>query len=73
MASALPKALHQIGGRALLDHVVSTAQQLDPNDVLVVIGHECGGTFGPAPQALFGGSCKASSWAPAMRWPKHCP
>ena len=39
MASALPKALHQIGGRTLLDHVVSTAQELGPDDVLVVIGH----------------------------------
>lgn len=39
MASALPKALHRIGGRTLLDHVVSTAQKLGPDDVLVVIGH----------------------------------
>ncbi len=39
MASALPKALHRIGGRTLLDHVVSTAQELGPDDVLVVIGH----------------------------------
>ena len=39
MASALPKALHQIGGRTLLDHVISTAQGLGPDDVLVVIGH----------------------------------
>ncbi len=39
MASALPKALHQIGGRTLLDHVVSTAQELGPDNVLVVIGH----------------------------------
>ncbi len=39
MASAVPKALHQIGGRTLLDHVVSTAQELGPDDVLVVIGH----------------------------------
>ena len=39
MASTLPKALHRIGGRTLLDHVVSTAQQLGPDDVLAVIGH----------------------------------
>ena len=39
MASALPKALHCIGGRTLLDHVISTAQQLRPDDVLAVIGH----------------------------------
>lgn len=39
MASALPKALHRIGGRTLLDHVISTAQQLKPDDVLAVIGH----------------------------------
>ncbi|MCY4214105.1 MAG: bifunctional UDP-N-acetylglucosamine diphosphorylase/glucosamine-1-phosphate N-acetyltransferase GlmU [Gammaproteobacteria bacterium] len=39
MASALPKALHRIGGRTLLDHVVWTAQQLGPDDLLAVIGH----------------------------------
>ncbi|MXW48917.1 MAG: UDP-N-acetylglucosamine diphosphorylase/glucosamine-1-phosphate N-acetyltransferase [Gammaproteobacteria bacterium] len=39
MASALPKALHRIGGRTLLDHVVSTAQSLEADEVLAVIGH----------------------------------
>ncbi len=39
MASALPKALHRVGGRTLLDHVVSAAQGLEPDDVLVIVGH----------------------------------
>ena len=39
MASALPKALHRIGGRTLLEHVISKAQGLGAEDVLVVIGH----------------------------------
>ena len=39
MSSARPKALHRIGGRTLLDHVISTAAGLKPDEVLVVIGH----------------------------------
>lgn len=54
MASALPKALHQIGGRTLLDHVVSTAQELGPDDVLVVIGHGA--------EAVRAGTASAVQW-----------
>ncbi len=39
MKSALPKVLHPIGGRAMLDHVLATASQLDPKKVILVIGH----------------------------------
>ncbi|MCB1699061.1 MAG: NTP transferase domain-containing protein, partial [Halioglobus sp.] len=39
MQSALPKVLHSLAGRPLLEHVVSTALQLQPLAVHVVIGH----------------------------------
>ncbi len=39
MRSALPKVLHRIGGRALLDHVVRSAHSLNPDAVHVVYGH----------------------------------
>jgi bifunctional UDP-N-acetylglucosamine pyrophosphorylase/glucosamine-1-phosphate N-acetyltransferase len=39
MKSALPKVLHAIGGRPLLQHVVDTAQALAPRALHIVIGH----------------------------------
>ena len=39
MKSAMPKVLHALGGRALLQHVVDTATQLSPDRLHVVIGH----------------------------------
>ncbi len=39
MRSSLPKVLHPLAGRALLQHVVDTATRLDPQEVVVVVGH----------------------------------
>jgi bifunctional UDP-N-acetylglucosamine pyrophosphorylase/glucosamine-1-phosphate N-acetyltransferase len=39
MKSALPKVLHQIGGKPLLLHVLGTAQFFRPARVAVVVGH----------------------------------
>ncbi|MEH6635368.1 MAG: bifunctional UDP-N-acetylglucosamine diphosphorylase/glucosamine-1-phosphate N-acetyltransferase GlmU [Halioglobus sp.] len=39
MKSGLPKVLHSLAGRPLLEHVVQTAQALHPRAVHVVIGH----------------------------------
>jgi bifunctional UDP-N-acetylglucosamine pyrophosphorylase/glucosamine-1-phosphate N-acetyltransferase len=39
MKSALPKVLHQIGGKPLLLHVLGTAQIFRPARVAVVVGH----------------------------------
>ena len=38
MASNRPKALHEVGGKALLHHVIDTAQRLRPKQVVVVVG-----------------------------------
>jgi bifunctional UDP-N-acetylglucosamine pyrophosphorylase / glucosamine-1-phosphate N-acetyltransferase len=40
MKSATPKVLHRIGGRSLLGHAVAAARALDPEDLVVVVGHE---------------------------------
>jgi bifunctional UDP-N-acetylglucosamine pyrophosphorylase / glucosamine-1-phosphate N-acetyltransferase len=41
LKSRRPKVLHQIGGRALVEHVVTAAAQVvEPKDIYVVIGHE---------------------------------
>lgn len=39
MYSKLPKVLHQIGGKTMLEHVIDTAAQLNPQSINVVIGH----------------------------------
>ncbi|SIT69037.1 bifunctional UDP-N-acetylglucosamine pyrophosphorylase / Glucosamine-1-phosphate N-acetyltransferase [Ectothiorhodosinus mongolicus] len=39
MRSQLPKVLHPLGGKPLLGHVLDTAFALEPDRVLVVIGH----------------------------------
>jgi len=39
MRSALPKVLHGIAGRAMLEHVLHTASALRPRAIHVVVGH----------------------------------
>lgn len=38
MRSALPKVLHRIGGRTLLDAVLDTAEEVAPSQIVAVIG-----------------------------------
>jgi bifunctional UDP-N-acetylglucosamine pyrophosphorylase/glucosamine-1-phosphate N-acetyltransferase len=40
MKSAVPKVLHPIGGRPILDCVLQAAEALSPASVTVVVGHE---------------------------------
>ncbi len=40
MRSRLPKVLHDLAGRPLLDHAVQAAKRLSPERVVVVYGHE---------------------------------
>ena len=40
MRSAIPKVLHTIGGRTLLDHAVRAARGLEPEHLVVVVRHE---------------------------------
>ncbi|MCX5198926.1 bifunctional UDP-N-acetylglucosamine diphosphorylase/glucosamine-1-phosphate N-acetyltransferase GlmU [Streptomyces sp. NBC_00249] len=39
MKSATPKVLHEICGRSLVGHVVAASRELDPADLVVVVGH----------------------------------
>ena len=39
MRSATPKVLHSLGGRTMLGHVLYAAEQLDPEHLVVVVGH----------------------------------
>ncbi len=39
MRSATPKVLHSLGGRTMLGHVLHAAEALDPEHLLVVVGH----------------------------------
>ncbi|WP_167141765.1 bifunctional UDP-N-acetylglucosamine diphosphorylase/glucosamine-1-phosphate N-acetyltransferase GlmU [Canibacter zhoujuaniae] len=40
MKSSLPKVLHPIGGRALIEHVLTTAEGLNPEYIVAVVRHE---------------------------------
>jgi bifunctional UDP-N-acetylglucosamine pyrophosphorylase/glucosamine-1-phosphate N-acetyltransferase len=40
MKNALPKVLNELSGKTLLDHIITTAQQLSPEKIYIVIGHE---------------------------------
>ncbi len=40
MGSALPKVLHRLAAKTLLQHVVDTAQSLSPQGIMVVHGHD---------------------------------
>jgi len=46
MQSALPKVLHPLAGKPLLQHVIETARTLAPNKLCVIYGH--GGAAVPA-------------------------
>jgi bifunctional UDP-N-acetylglucosamine pyrophosphorylase/glucosamine-1-phosphate N-acetyltransferase len=39
MKSATPKVLHEICGRSLVGHVLAAARELDPQELVVVVGH----------------------------------
>jgi bifunctional UDP-N-acetylglucosamine pyrophosphorylase/glucosamine-1-phosphate N-acetyltransferase len=39
MRSATPKVLHALGGRTMLGHVLSAAEALEPDHLVVVVGH----------------------------------
>ena len=39
MKSSMPKVLHRLGGRALLQHVIDTAGQLQARRIVVITGH----------------------------------
>ncbi|MCA1713340.1 MAG: bifunctional UDP-N-acetylglucosamine diphosphorylase/glucosamine-1-phosphate N-acetyltransferase GlmU, partial [Actinobacteria bacterium] len=39
MRSATAKVLHSLGGRSMLGHVVAAARALDPEHLIVVVGH----------------------------------
>lgn len=45
MASSIPKVLHKIGGVSMLEHVVATAQLLEPEAIHVIYGN--GGNLVP--------------------------
>ena len=40
MKSALPKVLHRLGGKPLLEHVIDAAAQLNARSAVVITGHE---------------------------------
>ena len=50
MKSALPKVLHPVAGRPMIEQVVRTAGTLSPASITVIVGHQA-----EAVQAFLGG------------------
>lgn len=40
MKSSLPKVMHQIGGRSMVEHAIATARELSPEHLAVVVRHQ---------------------------------
>ena len=40
MNSEIPKVLHELSNKTLISHVIDTARQLNPEKIIVIIGHE---------------------------------
>jgi len=40
MQSDLPKVLHKAAGRALIEHVIDKSQALDPEKIILIVGHQ---------------------------------
>jgi bifunctional UDP-N-acetylglucosamine pyrophosphorylase/glucosamine-1-phosphate N-acetyltransferase len=40
MQSTLPKVLHPLAGKPIVEHVINAAQTLNPEDIFVIHGHE---------------------------------
>ena len=67
MRSATPKVMHLLGGKPLLSHVLGACAGLEPDRVLVVVGHGAEGireAFPEMDEAALG-AADASNWAPA--------
>src|SRR4051812_38031905 len=39
MRSDLPKVLHPVGGKALVQHVVDTARKVGGEQIMIIVGH----------------------------------
>ena len=40
MKSSMPKVLHKLSGDTLLNHVIKTASELSPDNIVVIIGYK---------------------------------
>ena len=40
MASSIPKVLHKISGKTLLERVINCCNELNPDQIFVIIGHK---------------------------------
>jgi bifunctional UDP-N-acetylglucosamine pyrophosphorylase/glucosamine-1-phosphate N-acetyltransferase len=54
MKSDLAKVLHRLGGRPLIAHVLRAAVQLDPQKIIIVVGHQATEVEAAAREALKG-------------------
>jgi bifunctional N-acetylglucosamine-1-phosphate-uridyltransferase/glucosamine-1-phosphate-acetyltransferase GlmU-like protein len=73
MRSQRPKVLHEAAGRPLLEHVLRAARGIEPEVVIVVVGHgatEVRARFGAATSPSW---TSRASWGRATPWPAAPP
>jgi bifunctional UDP-N-acetylglucosamine pyrophosphorylase/glucosamine-1-phosphate N-acetyltransferase len=67
MHSDLPKVAHPLAGRALLAHVIASAQELEPQRLCIVVGHGADAVRDRVSRRPRRGRCRKNSSAPATR------
>ena len=40
MASSMPKVLHKLSGKTLLQRVIDTCKELNPDKIFIIVGHK---------------------------------
>ena len=40
MASSMPKVLHKLSGKTLLQRVIDSCNELNPNKIYIIVGHK---------------------------------
>ena len=40
MASSIPKVLHQLSGKTLLQRVIDSCMKLKPDNIFIIVGHK---------------------------------
>jgi bifunctional UDP-N-acetylglucosamine pyrophosphorylase/glucosamine-1-phosphate N-acetyltransferase len=74
MKSSMPKVLHRLGGRALVQHVIDSAHQLAARHIIAIIGHGAEQVEAAlAGQAGLRFARQMPQLAPAMQCSKPCP
>ena len=72
MKSKLPKVLHKVGGKAMVQHVIDTASSLQGVNTHVVIGHGADKLREELQGQALNLLCRRNKKVQAMQWLRRC-